>query len=143
MIVRPIPRWLFQKRGERDSPLLKIPRPWERERVAGGRVRDNWEKLFPVVKVEGWVRTVVKLTVGRRQRLAIRKNLGERPHGNRGAPGYIQAMNILLLMVVLLLLFGGGGFYLGGPVVGGSGLGLILLICLVVYLAGGFRTTKS
>ena len=39
-------------------------------------------------------------------------------------------------MVVLLLLFGGGGFYFGGPVIGGSGLGLILLICLVIYLAG-------
>jgi hypothetical protein len=48
-------------------------------------------------------------------------------------------MNILLLMVVLLLLFGGGGFYFGGPVIGGSGLGLILLICLAVYLLGGFR----
>jgi len=45
-------------------------------------------------------------------------------------------------MVVLLLLFGGGGFYLGGPVIGGSGLGLILLICLVVFLMGGFRTGK-
>jgi len=51
-------------------------------------------------------------------------------------------MNILLLIVVLLLLFGGGGFYFGGPVIGGSGLGLILLICLVVWVAGGFRTTK-
>jgi hypothetical protein len=48
-------------------------------------------------------------------------------------------MNILLLMVVLLLLFGGGGFYFGGPVIGGSGLGLILLICLVLYLMGAFR----
>ena len=56
---------------------------------------------------------------------------------------YTCAMNILLLMVVLLLLFGGGGFYLGGPVVGGSGLGLILLVCLVIFLAGGFRTRKG
>jgi hypothetical protein len=46
-------------------------------------------------------------------------------------------------MLVLVLLFGGGGFYLGGPVIGGSGLGLILLICLAIYLMGGFRTTKS
>ena len=69
--------------------------------------------------------------------------MGERPHGNRGAPGYIPAMNILLILVVLLLLFGGGGFYLGGPVVGGSGLGLILLICLIVFLMGGFRTRKG
>ena len=52
---------------------------------------------------------------------------------------YLNAMNILLLMVVLLLLFGGGGFYFGGPVIGGSGLGLILLICLAIYLFGGFR----
>jgi len=52
-------------------------------------------------------------------------------------------MNILLLIVVLLLLFGGGGFYFGGPVIGGSGIGLVLLICLVVFLMDGFRTTKS
>ena len=49
-------------------------------------------------------------------------------------------MNLLLLVVVLLLLFGGGGFYFGGPVIGGSGLGLVLLICLVVYLVGVFRS---
>ena len=42
-----------------------------------------------------------------------------------------------------MLLFGGGGFYFGGPVIGGSGLGLILLICLVVYLMGGFRSRKN
>ena len=48
-------------------------------------------------------------------------------------------MNILLLVVILLLLFGGGGFYFGGPVIGGSGLGLILAICLVLYLMGAFR----
>jgi hypothetical protein len=56
---------------------------------------------------------------------------------------HLTGMNILLLMVVLLLLFGGGGFYFGGPMIGGGGLGLVLLICLVVYLMGGFRTTKS
>jgi hypothetical protein len=49
-------------------------------------------------------------------------------------------MNPLLLIIVLLLLFGGGGFYLGGPVIGGSGLGLILLVCLVIYLMGGLRS---
>ena len=56
---------------------------------------------------------------------------------------YNWAMNILLIMVVLLLLVGGGGFYMGGPVIGGSGLGLVLLICLVIYLAGGFRTKNN
>lgn len=68
---------------------------------------------------------------------------GEDPMATGRRWHYLNAMNILLLMVVLLLLFGGGGFYLGGPVIGGSGLGLILLICLVVFLAGGFRTTKN
>jgi uncharacterized membrane protein YccC len=53
---------------------------------------------------------------------------------------YLAGMNVLLLLVVLLLLFGGGGFYFGGPVIGSSGLGLILAICAVVYLLGGFRT---
>jgi uncharacterized membrane protein YccC len=56
---------------------------------------------------------------------------------------YVAGMNILLLLVVLLLLFGGGGFYFGGPVIGGSGLGLVLAICLVVYLLGGFRPRSS
>jgi hypothetical protein len=68
---------------------------------------------------------------------------GEDPIGNRAAACYFVGMNILLLIVVLLLLFGGGGFYLGGPVIGGSGLGLILLICLIVYVMGGFRNSKS
>lgn len=52
-------------------------------------------------------------------------------------------MNLLLLIVVLLFVFGGGGFYFGGPVIGGSGLGLALLVCLVIYLTGGFRTRNS
>ena len=52
-------------------------------------------------------------------------------------------MNVLLLLVVLFLLFGGGGFYFGGPIIGGSGLGLILLICLIVYAMGGFRTKNT
>lgn len=55
-------------------------------------------------------------------------------------PDRIGTMNTLLLIIVLLLLLGGGGFYLGGPVVGGSGIGLILLICLIIFLMGGFRT---
>jgi hypothetical protein len=45
-------------------------------------------------------------------------------------------MNIVVLLIVLLLVFGGGGFYLGGPLIGGSGLGLILLVCLVLFLTG-------
>ena len=49
-------------------------------------------------------------------------------------------MNLLVILIILLLLVGGGGFYFGGPVYGGSGIGLILLICLIVFLTGGFRT---
>ncbi|RXK56787.1 DUF3309 domain-containing protein [Oleiharenicola lentus] len=52
-------------------------------------------------------------------------------------------MNPLLLILVLLLLFGGGGFYFGGPVFGGSGIGLILLVALIIYLMGGLRSPKS
>jgi hypothetical protein len=53
---------------------------------------------------------------------------------------YTADMNILIIFIVLLLLLGGGGFYFGGPTIGGSGIGLILLIALIVYLAGGFRS---
>ena len=53
---------------------------------------------------------------------------------------YRAAMNLLLLVIVLLLLFGGGGFYFGGPVIGGGGLGLVLVICLIIYFMGGFRS---
>jgi hypothetical protein len=49
-------------------------------------------------------------------------------------------MNLLLVLLVLLLLFGSGGFYFGGPAIGGSGIGLILAICLIIYFMGGFRT---
>src|SRR5450759_4586425 len=56
------------------------------------------------------------------------------------AEGYFVGMNPILLILILLLLFGGGGFYLGGPAIGGGGIGLILVICLIIYLVGGFRT---
>ena len=68
--------------------------------------------------------------------------MGSRPHSNRARGCYLTSMNMILLIVVLLLLFGGGGFYLGGPVFGGSGLGLILVICLIIYFMGGFRGSK-
>jgi hypothetical protein len=71
------------------------------------------------------------------------KDMGRRPHWNGVATCYSSVMNMLLLIVVLILLFGGGGFYFGGPAIGGGGLGLILLICLIVYIAGGFRGGKS
>jgi hypothetical protein len=68
--------------------------------------------------------------------------MGESPNGNRAAARLSLRMNLLLILVVLILLFGGGGFYYGGPVYGGSGIGLILVICLIVYLMGGFRNRR-
>ena len=47
-------------------------------------------------------------------------------------------MSTLLIILVLILLLGGGGFYLGGPRYGGGGIGL--LICLILYLMGVFRS---
>src|ERR1035437_6903754 len=66
--------------------------------------------------------------------------VGESPIVAVVAERYLAAMNPLLLIIVLLLLFGGGGFYVGGPAFGGGGIGLILLVCLVIYLMGGWRT---
>ncbi|HWA85896.1 MAG TPA: hypothetical protein VG710_06720 [Opitutus sp.] len=64
-----------------------------------------------------------------------------RPPRESILPGsYRNIVNLILLILVLLLLFGGGGFYFGGPAYGGGGLGLVLLICLIVYLMGGFRS---
>lgn len=54
-------------------------------------------------------------------------------------PNSYPNMNLLVILLILLLLLGGGGFYFGGPVYGGSGIGLILLICLIIFLTGGFR----
>jgi hypothetical protein len=65
--------------------------------------------------------------------------LGRSPDGKGAGNRYSSFMNLILLVIVLLLLFGGGGFYYGGPVYGGSGLGLVLLICLIICLMGGFR----
>jgi hypothetical protein len=48
-------------------------------------------------------------------------------------------MDTFLFVAVLLLLFGWGGFYLGGPVIGGSGLALVLMICILLYFVGRFR----
>lgn len=64
------------------------------------------------------------------------------PKARRRQEWYIGVMsttNTLLVIVILLLLFGGGGFYWGGPVIGSTSFGVVLLICLAVYLLGGFR----
>ena len=66
--------------------------------------------------------------------------VGKGPMVAGAAKWYPGTMNLLLLVIVLLLLFGGGGFYFGGPVIGGGGLGLVLVICLIIYFMGGFRS---
>ena len=43
-------------------------------------------------------------------------------------------MSLLLILIILLVLFGGGGFYAGGPRVGISLGGLILVIIIVMAL---------
>jgi len=40
---------------------------------------------------------------------------------------------------MFLLLLIGGGYYFGGPVIGESVLGLILLTCLIVFLPGALN----
>ena len=67
---------------------------------------------------------------------------GESPRKTRAAWCYLAGMKMLLLIVLLILLLGGGGFYFGDSVIGGIGLGIVLLICLVAYLTGGFRPAK-
>jgi hypothetical protein len=83
-----------------------------------------------------WVRRRGSLTRGGRAQG------GEDPMVPNAATGYCEPMNTLLLVLVLLILFGGGGFYFGGPAIGGGGIGLILLICLIVYLMSD-RPAKS
>ena len=57
--------------------------------------------------------------------------------------GMVVGFLLWLLVLVLLLLFGGGGYRLGGPengpLYGGSGIGLVLVILLILYLFGGLR----
>jgi hypothetical protein len=53
-------------------------------------------------------------------------------------------MSPLLLIIIILLLFGGGGGYYGysqwGPVGGGGFVGVALLVILVLFLTGRFRS---
>lgn len=71
------------------------------------------------------------------------KTWGEYPIEVFTPARYAVAVNPILLILVLLLLFGGGGFYIGGPGYGGGGLGLVLVICLIIYIAGGFGGRKG
>ncbi|SEE16864.1 Protein of unknown function [Rhizobiales bacterium GAS188] len=54
-------------------------------------------------------------------------------------------MGTILLIVVLVLLLGGGGYY-GHTRYGGAGLGgvlgLVLVVCLVLWLVGGLEHVR-
>jgi hypothetical protein len=45
-------------------------------------------------------------------------------------------MSLLVILLILLLVLGGGGFYAGGPRVGISLGGLILIIIVIMALTG-------
>lgn len=45
-------------------------------------------------------------------------------------------MSLLLILIILLVLFGGGGLYLGGPRIGVSLGGLILIVIIVMAVTG-------
>jgi hypothetical protein len=47
-----------------------------------------------------------------------------------------DAMSLLLILIILLVLLGGGGFYAGGPRIGISLGGLILLIIIFMAVTG-------
>jgi hypothetical protein len=47
-----------------------------------------------------------------------------------------DAMSLILILLILLLVLGGGGFYAGGPRVGISLGGIILLIIIFMAVTG-------
>jgi hypothetical protein len=47
-----------------------------------------------------------------------------------------DAMSLLLILIILLVLLGGGGFYAGGPRIGISLGGLILIIIIFMAVTG-------
>jgi hypothetical protein len=53
-----------------------------------------------------------------------------------GTPEDEDAMSLLLILIILLVLFGGGGFYAGGPRIGISLGGLILVIIIFMAVTG-------
>jgi len=68
---------------------------------------------------------------------------GEDPIGSAAGRCYRPGINPFLLTIVILLFVVGGGYYLGGPVVGGSCVGLVLLTSLIFYMMGLFRGRAS
>jgi hypothetical protein len=105
---------------------LPAPRLWP------ARIPSAWKPMGPTNVAFGM--SVVGTLLG--DLLLV----GKDPIGAVAAECYLAAMGLILLILVLFILFGGGGFYFGGPLIGGGGLGLVLLICLIIYLMGGFRS---
>jgi hypothetical protein len=68
----------------------------------------------------------------------VRSSSVERPHELQGRCD----MSTILIIVLLILLLGGGGYY-GHSRYGGSGLGgvlgLVLVVAVVVWLVGGLH----
>jgi len=89
------------------------------------------------VNVKGRMDVFVIFINMRIRRERIRSYGVKTPLATISASTTVSIMNLLVILIVLMLLFGGGGFYLGGPVIGGSGFGLILLICLILFFTGG------
>ena len=54
-------------------------------------------------------------------------------HANTNDEG---EMSVLLILIILLVLLGGGGLYAGGPRIGLSLGGLILIIIVIMALTG-------
>ena len=82
------------------------------------------------------------------QLLAVRgcADVPQQPVGDLNLTRQESAMSLLLILVILLVLLGGGGFYAGGPRVGGSLAGLILLVLIILALTGrllGVRKTPN
>lgn len=53
-----------------------------------------------------------------------------------GSPLEGSAMSLLLILLILIIVLGGGGFYAGGPRVGGSLAGILLIVLIVLALTG-------
>jgi hypothetical protein len=54
----------------------------------------------------------------------------------------IVLMNLLVVLIVVMLLLGGGGIMVGGPLIGGTGFGLILLFLLALYFTGNLSKSS-
>jgi len=66
---------------------------------------------------------------------------GEDPMESVAGPCHLVGMKTLISLVMLPFFFAGSGFFLAGLI--GGVVGLILLICLILQLTGGFHTRSK